>query len=131
MKNTRHLKLIKIIKRNFLFFFLFILVVEACTKKIGEEPKAPVPQKCDTISYAQDIAPIVQKNCSISGCHVPPTPTGPNVLLNTYDLFKDKAVSGRIKARVIDENPSRMPPAGITPEEKQLIECWLTNGYLP
>lgn len=110
--------------------FLVIAVAVSCTKKVGTEPKAAVVTQCDTIGYAEDIAPIVTKNCSISGCHVMPNPAA-GVMLDTYELFKAKAESGRIKARVIDENPTRMPPAGITPDEKKLIECWLNNGYKP
>ncbi len=131
MKNNRYQKLNKpFIGMVFFFFLITFFLVQSCTKKTGEIPKVTVIQQCDTISYAQDIAPIIQKNCSLSGCHVAPTPAG-GVLLDSYDKFKLQAENGRIKARVIEEKPSRMPPAGITSEEKQLIECWLNNGYLP
>lgn len=29
----------------------------------------------ETVSFRQDIAPILKANCALSGCHVPPTPT--------------------------------------------------------
>lgn len=122
------LKILSLFGTGLVFLILF---TGSCTKKVGPEPKPAVATQCDTISYAQDIAPIIANNCSISGCHVLPNPTGPGVLLNTYELLKDKAVNGRIKARVIDETPTRMPPAGLTPDEKKLIECWLNNGYKP
>jgi uncharacterized membrane protein len=109
---------------------VFLLLALSCTKKVGTEPKPTTVTLCDTISYAQDIAPIVEKNCSIAGCHVQPNPAA-GVMLNTYELLKEKAVAGRIKARVIDQNPSPMPPAGLTADEKKLIECWLGNVYKP
>lgn len=121
------LKILSIFCSSFVFLILFSV---SCTKKVGLEPKAAVVTQCDTITYAQDIAPIISKNCSISGCHVLPNPPS-GVLLDTYDLLKAKGEAGRIKARVIDETPTRMPPAGITPDEKKLIECWLNNGYKP
>lgn len=110
------------------------LFIFSCDKDVGNLP-APIPPSsvsCDTISYAEDIAPIISANCSISGCHVPPNPTGPGVLLDTYDLLKDKAANGRIKARVLDASPpNSMPPAGLNEKDKKLIECWLNNGYKP
>lgn len=113
---------------------VIIITLLSCEKKVGAVEKAPAPGSvnCDTISYAQDIAPIILASCSISGCHVLPTPTGPGVLLDTYDLLKDKAVGGRIKARVLDASPpNSMPPQGLNAEQKKLIECWLNNGYKP
>lgn len=126
------LKILSLIGTGLVFLILFTV---SCTKTVGLEPKPAVVNQCDTISYAQDIAPIISASCSKSStggsCHEPPNPTGPGVLLNTYDLLKDKAVKGRIKARVIDGVPSKMPPQGLTPDEKKLIECWLNNGYKP
>ncbi|MCU0360866.1 MAG: hypothetical protein MUF75_09150 [Bacteroidia bacterium] len=107
-----------------------LLLALSCTKKVGTEPKPTTVAQCDTISYARDIAPIIEKNCSIAGCHVQPNPSA-GVMLNTYDLLKAKGEGGRIKARVIDQIPTPMPPAGLTADEKKLIECWLENGYKP
>jgi hypothetical protein len=106
-----------------------LLLFNSCAKDSAAPPK-PESVNCDSINYTQDIAPIIEKNCSVAGCHVEPAPTGPGVLLNTYTLLVDKAISGRIKARVLDGKPSFMPYGGeLKPEEKKLIECWLNNGY--
>ncbi len=121
------IKLLSLVSASVVFVILFTV---ACTKQVGLEPKPVVVAQCDTINYSQDIAPIIAKNCSISGCHVPPNPSA-GVLLDTYELLKAKGEAGRIKARVIDETPTRMPPAGITADEKSQIECWLNNGYKP
>jgi len=127
LKRISTLKTLSGICATSVFLVLFNV---SCTKTVGLEPKAAVVTQCDTISYAQDIAPIVSTNCSISGCHVLPNPQS-GVLLDTYELLKAKGEAGRIKARVIEENPTRMPPAGLTPDEKKMIECWLNNGYKP
>lgn len=107
-----------------------LLCTLSCTKKVGLEPKPAAVTQCDTIGYAEDIAPIISKNCSINGCHVLPNPAG-SVLLDTYELLKAKGEAGRIKARVLDQIPTPMPPAGLTADEKKQIECWLNNGYKP
>ena len=102
----------------------------SCTKDIAKV-MPPAMVECDTISYAEDIAPIIAGNCSIAGCHVAPNPTG-GVYLDTYDAFKTQAENGRIQARVIDQNPSPMPPTGdLTASEVAIVSCWLSNGYKP
>lgn len=111
-----------------------LLLIFSCEKDVGKQP-APIPPgsvNCDTVSYAEDIAAIISANCSTSGCHVPPNPAGSGVLLDTYELLKDKAAGGRIKARVLDATPpNSMPPKGLNDKDKKLIECWLNNGYKP
>ena len=120
--------------KSILIIFLstsVLLLLNACAKDSAALPKQE-SVNCDSINYTQDIAPIIQKNCSVAGCHVEPNPTGPGVLLNTYSLLVDKAVSGRIKARVLDGQGGFMPLGGeLKSEEKKLIECWLNNGYKP
>lgn len=125
----------RVLGRIPLFCFVVLatsMLIFSCDKDVGNLP-APIPPgsvSCDTISYTEDIAPIISANCSISGCHVPPNPAA-GVLLDSYELLKAKGEAGRIEERVINENPTRMPPAGLTQTEKKLIECWLNNGYKP
>lgn len=123
MRKTRLGTLIAGLVFSALFWF-------SCTKDIAKV-MPPAIVECDTVSYAEDIAPIIAANCSIAGCHVSPNPTG-GVYLDTYDAFKTQAENGRIQARVIDQNPSPMPPTGdLSPLEIATITCWLNNGYKP
>ena len=129
LKRQSALNITSLICTTLVFFLLFTL---SCTKKVGLKTKSTVVAQCDTISDAEDIAPIIAANCSINGCHVQPTPAGPGVMLDTYELLKAKGESGRIKARVLDaEPPSSMPPQGLNEDQQKLIECWLNNGYKP
>jgi cytochrome c5 len=112
------------------FFIAAAAIITACDKKVGKAPVTTpvVVNNCDTITYTKHIKGIVEANCTLSGCH---DGTNGNPLLGTYDQFKDRADAGRIQARVIDETPSRMPPApspALTAEQKALISCWLSNG---
>lgn len=112
---------------------LTALVISSCSKDSGKLP-LPLPAEtvnCDTITYTKHIKGLVETNCTVSGCH---DGSNSNPMFDSYELVKDKAESGRIKARAIDQLPSPMPPIGnsnpiLSPEEKALINCWLNNGY--
>lgn len=116
------------------------ILVLSCVKDKGKNPSvgtnttttgttAGGPNMCDTITYASHIKPIIDANCI--SCHAAGGGTGGFPLLS-YDDLKGKAETGRIKARVIDHNPSPMPPTGALPQgQLDLISCWLNNGYKP
>ncbi len=114
----------------------FLAIIGSCKKDKGKEPVATTTTTgttgatgCDTVTYTKYIKPITDGNCAIAGCHNGSTSYP---LLISYDDVKKQAENGRIKARVIDENPSRMPPASLpalSAAQKALITCWLSNGY--
>ena len=92
-------------KRIFPLNLVFVLTISlslvffSCEKKVGLLPK-PVPPPpvgyCDTISYAEDLAPIITASCT-TPCHA-----ANGIPLNSYDLFKKKAEEGKIQNRVVD-----------------------------
>lgn len=108
------------------------VIISSCSKDTGKLPvAAPAGTlSCDTITYTKHIKKIVETNCTLSGCH---DGSNSNPMLDSYELVKEKAEAGRIKARVIDQLPSAMPPLGnsnpvLSSEQKALINCWLGNG---
>lgn len=101
----------------------------SCIKERGPLPKlptAPSQSFCDSadVKWSADIQPIINTNCVNPGCHAAGGgSTG--VDLSTYALID----TARIRARVLDGNPSYMPQAGPLPLlERQKIECWLKAG---
>jgi len=85
----------------------------------GEEMCPP-----EGTSFSQTIAPIVESNCAISGCHVngQQLPT-----LETYEQISANSI--RVKARTSN---GTMPPPGsglsLTLEEIDAIACWVDAG---
>ncbi len=72
---------------------------------------------------------VISANCAISGCHVPPSPTGG---LNFQDDCTIVSSWDRIKARAVDGNPSFMPPppnAQLSAADKQKILDWIAAGH--
>jgi uncharacterized membrane protein len=110
-------------------FFLVVLALSfpSCVKDTGKLPKAL--SACDTITYNKHIKQIIADNCT--SCHSDTNPIG-GFPLTQYGFVKAKGEAGRIKARVIDQIPAPMPPTSnpqLTQAQKDLINCWLTNGF--
>jgi hypothetical protein len=82
---------------------------------------------CDKITYSKDIQPIIIANCATTGCHVP-NGSAPGDYTK-FDAVKSDADNGALKKRVIDGNPSFMPPSGKLYEaDLNKITCWLNAG---
>lgn len=82
---------------------------------------------CDKITYAKDVEPILRENCATTGCHVP-NGSGP-ADYTSFDGIKTDASSGELRKRMIDGNPSFMPPTGKLPQsDLDKVSCWLNAG---
>lgn len=114
--------------KNYLFLvFLFYVFLSACTNDIGGKPK-PITSPCDTMTvlYSTMIKPIVDAKCAtVSGCHISGS-NGNGFDYTTYDGLKAEVDNGSLQKRVIDGDPTFMPPSGGLPkDEKQKFECWI------
>jgi hypothetical protein len=81
-----------------------------------------VPRSSTGTSYANTIKPILQANCTSSGCHGTNSSNGD---WTNYTKVKEKA--GLIKMRTSNKS---MPIGGnsLTDTEIQLIACWVDDG---
>lgn len=105
-----------------------VILLVSCDKRVGKLATAATvtSSACDTVTYTKQIKKIIDDNCV--SCHGPSLQQS-GVILVTYSDVKTKADQGRIKARVIDGNPSFMPQGTeLSPAQKSLILCWLSNG---
>lgn len=90
----------------------------------------PESQCVQAYSFAEDIQPIVESKCAISGCHN--GDIGQNLNWTDFEMFHQRAVSGEVKRRVINRV---MPPPGshggaLTEEQINAITCWTDQGAL-
>ncbi len=114
-----------------------VLLVFSCTYKM-EEVK-PVCETPEQVSFSADIIPIFSTHCSLSGCHVSPSPEG-NLDLKAAVAY-DQLTTGN--AGYIDTvNPSfsllyssmksvsnPMPPTGNLDEcTIELVLKWIEQG---
>jgi hypothetical protein len=74
-------------------------------------------------SFSANVAPIIQTNCAVSGCHATGSTNGPGAL-TSYTQIKNAAV--QIKQAVV----SRFMPQGssLTNAQIKTISCWVDAG---
>jgi hypothetical protein len=125
------------------FTFLFALVAAAlqfnsgCTADKLAEPT--VAGTCtDTIpAYDPQIRQIIEESCAYSGCHLDGSAPG---VYDSYQGLLPNIESGLFRTRVLqlrDDPNQGMPPdyapqgrpKDLTPEQLDLIECWLDSGH--
>ncbi len=81
---------------------------------------------CDSIyeSYQLTIVPIINSNCTTSGCHDAGSPSGN---FTTYNGLKAKVDNGALRKRVLEDKD--MPPSGsLSQEERDKLNCWLEKA---
>ncbi|MCB9359807.1 MAG: hypothetical protein H6587_10680 [Flavobacteriales bacterium] len=115
-------------------FLIVCLSCYSCSDKTKEDEKENLPTPTGngntgtntTITYSNFTKKIIDNNCI--SCH---SSAGLNVNphLETYTQVKTIANNGRLKARVIDEIPTRMPPTGSLPQTvKDTLQLWINQG---
>jgi hypothetical protein len=121
-------------KINLVSIFIICLSCYSCSDNSIEDEKENLPTPnsngnggvITTITYTNYTKKIIDENCI--SCH---SSTGLSVTpyLTTYVQVKTIANNGRLKARVIDEIPSRMPPTGSLPQTvKDTLQLWINQG---
>ncbi|MCB0429996.1 MAG: hypothetical protein H6585_00230 [Flavobacteriales bacterium] len=103
------------------------LLVQGCTNDREVLPDIPI---CDTmqVSYAQDVYPLIQVSCAVSGCHENGYIYGD---FTNYQELKDKVDLGVFQTEVFDQKSMpQAPVAPLTGAELQLLECWVEHGAL-
>ena len=81
----------------------------------------------EQISYSSDVAPIVNRACALSGCHVDGFASGD---FTTFSAFQSRAsrVVGRITTGTMP--PSNSPGPSLTDAQIETIECWVDQGAM-
>ncbi|MCW3076960.1 MAG: hypothetical protein JWO32_1569 [Bacteroidetes bacterium] len=111
------------------FVMLIFLLSVSCEKKSAKSSgiaSVLSASECSEITYTKNIEPIIRTSCAIKDCHAAGSP---NNNLTGYPAVKAIGDNGSMKAYVLDGNPYFMPKGGqLSPEEKELVQCWLNNG---
>lgn len=79
-------------------------------------------------TFAEDIRPIVETKCAISGCHN--GDMGPALNWTNFEMFHQRVASGLVKYRVTHRimPPSFSPAGPLTQEQINAIACWADQG---
>jgi len=115
----------KYLSINFFLLIGFAFVV-SCSSDDDGGGTIIVEDKCEniTVSYNNDILPLVNTSCAFAGCHVYGFANGS---FQTYDGLKEKVDNGSLQREVVDN--MTMPKTGaISQEARDAIECWIAAG---
>jgi hypothetical protein len=116
---------------RFVPVILFLMIIPSCLKE-----KAISPESCSlkVYSFQNDVWPIIQTNCAISGCHGA-NPNAPFTMLNYGQVDTAVRFYGLLRA-IKHEGPIPMPridpfqPAANKLPDSTIrkIECWIEQG---
>ncbi len=80
------------------------------------------------VSYLEDVKPIVEAKCGITGCHNGSLGAERNWL--DFGAFQAKAQNGNVKNYVINRimPPAHSPNGGLSQDQINAIACWVDEG---
>lgn len=120
-------------KIQIILFGLIVALVLCCTScakdKVSFVEELPLTAAdCgDTVSYLQQVKPIIEQNCSTSGCHDASSSGG-------YEFLSYTNVSQyaeiMLKSMKHEQGPSNMPlgQPKLNDSLIQTFECWVMQG---
>ena len=116
-------------KKISLIIIMLVASLTSCTKDMVPVTPIPEPGECeDTVSYIQVVQPLLDLNCSTSGCHNSSGAGG--YVLTTHEEVS--TASSAVFAAMNHTGPNPMP-IGADKLPDSLIkqfECWITQGKL-
>lgn len=116
-------------KLNFWLIAILTVVLTSC-KSDKVQPEIPLSNDCPTvISYSQEIEPLIQTNCSTSGCHNTAGPGKPKLM----DYFDISSNASNILSVIRHDGPGTPMPLGqpkLADSVIQQFSCWIDQGLL-
>ncbi|UGU15630.1 hypothetical protein LS482_18350 [Sinomicrobium kalidii] len=109
--------------------FLTVLLTLSCSSSSDDDlAPDPDPDPGEEITYADDVAPIIQSNCL--SCHSDPPQNNAPMHLTTYNAVK-QAIESRGLLTRINSSGNPMPPTGLMSQaNRDIIEEWADQGFI-
>ena len=118
-----------------LFSLAGAVILAACTH-LPDVPD-PTPEPCDPgiVDFTNEIYPMIQSNCAMSGCHVGPYPAD-GINLSTYAGIRAEVKPGdpndsELYEVLFESGDDLMPPPPMAPlsaAQKARIRLWIEQG---
>jgi len=94
-----------------------------------------VPAITRTVTFSQDILPIFNKSCNMSGCHtsggqtpnLSPSNAYNSLIIGNY-VDKNNAENSILYQKLTGKRGTPMPPTGINQDYNALVLAWIKQG---
>jgi len=96
----------------------------------GTAPCAP-----NTVYFQQQVLPLLVSNCAVPGCHNTATDDNDWIQITSYTSLMNSGIvgDGDLMEAITETDPDdimpRPPQNPLTPQQIQLIQTWITQGY--
>lgn len=107
------------------FCSVLLFILDACVSHDFPEYTCT-----DSYSFSEDIRPIIENKCAISGCHN--GDLGQEFNWTNFQNFQPRAEGGLVKFRVTHRimPPDDSPGGPLSQEQINAIACWTDEGAL-
>ncbi len=120
---------------NKLFLLGGMAVLAACTHLPNVPDPAPEPCDPGIVDFTNEIYPMIQSNCAMSGCHATPNPAD-GINLTTYAGILEEVKPGnpndsKLYEVLFETGDDLMPPSPMAPlsaAQKAQIRLWIEQG---
>lgn len=120
---------------NKLFLLVGIAVLASCTHLPNVPDPAPEPCDPGIVDFTNEIYPMIQSNCAMSGCHASPYPAD-GINLSTYSGIMEEVKPGnpndsKLYEVLFETGDDLMPPPPMAPlsaAQKARIRLWIEQG---
>jgi mono/diheme cytochrome c family protein len=120
---------------NKLFLLVGIAVLASCTHLPNVPDPAPEPCDPGIVDFTNEIYPMIQSNCAMSGCHASPYPAD-GINLSTYAGIMEEVKPGnpndsKLYEVLFETGDDLMPPPPMAPlsaAQKARIRLWIEQG---
>jgi mono/diheme cytochrome c family protein len=120
---------------NKLFLLGGMAVLAACTHLPNVPDPAPEPCDPGIVDFTNEIYPMIQSNCAMSGCHATPNPAD-GINLSTYAGIMEEVKPGnpndsKLYEVLFETGDDLMPPPPMAPlsaAQKARIRLWIEQG---
>jgi len=80
---------------------------------------------CSAVTYSQDVVPIINKHCAISGCNVTGFPSGD---FTTYDGLHQQVENGFFRLKVLEQSVMQPNGDSFSDNDLMILQCRVNNG---
>ena len=117
-------------KQKYKALLIFLSIISLSSACVNHDLDSPVIVSCsdsEAVSFENDVRPIINSNCALSGCHN--GDLGEDLKWTVLKNFQDHAAEAKRRITLSPSAADKMPRVGkLTYEQIKTIVCWVEQG---